>query len=97
LPYCFYRYARNPIYLGFLAILGGQALLFGSPGLAEYTVVAWSIGAAAVRCYEQPILARKFGAEYQAYQGAVRAWIPRLHPWAPPSAVPQDAHRRQPG
>ena len=61
----FYRYVRNPIYVGFLAILAGEALLFGSPGLLEYTAVAWCIGAAAVRFYEEPTLARKFGAEYQ--------------------------------
>ena len=82
----FYRYVRNPIYLGFLAILTGQVLLFGSPGLLEYTAVAWCIGAGAVRFYEQPTLARKFGADYEEYRRAVRAWIPRLHPWTP--AVP---------
>jgi hypothetical protein len=79
----FYRYVRNPIYVGFLAILLGQALLFGSPGLLEYTAVAWCIGAAAVRCYEEPTLARKFGTAYQDYRRNVRAWIPRLHPWTP--------------
>ena len=72
----FYRYVRNPIYVGFMAVLIGQALLFGSSGLVEYTVVAWCIGAAAVRFYEEPILARKFGAEYQAYRRAVPAWVP---------------------
>ena len=74
----FYRYVRNPIYVGFLIILIGQSLLFGSRGLVEYTAVAWCIGAAAVRFYEEPILTRKFGAEYQAYRRAVPAWIPRL-------------------
>jgi len=61
----------------------GYTLLFGSSGLVEYTVVAWCIGAAAVRFYEEPILARKFGAEYQAYRRAVPAWVPRLRPWTP--------------
>ena len=79
----FYRYVRNPIYVGFVVILAGQALLFGSVGLLEYTAVAWCIGAAAVRFYEEPTLGRKFGAEYQDYRRAVRAWIPRLHPWRP--------------
>ena len=74
---------RNPIYVGFLAILAGEALLFGSRGLLEYAVVAWCIGAAAVHWYEEPTLARKFGADYQAYRRAVRAWIPRPHPWTP--------------
>jgi|SRR6266536_1889872 len=79
----FYRYVRNPIYVGFLAIMVGETLLFGSSGLLVYTAVAWCIGAAAVRWYEEPILARKFGAEYQAYRRAVPAWLPRLHPWTP--------------
>lgn len=79
----FYRYVRNPIYVGFLVIMLGQCLLFGSPGLLEYTAVAWCVGAAAVRFYEEPVLARKFGAEYRDYKRAVRAWTPRLHPWTP--------------
>jgi protein-S-isoprenylcysteine O-methyltransferase Ste14 len=78
-----YRYVRNPIYVGFLVVLTGEMLFFGSPGLLEYTAVAWCIGAAAVKFYEEPILSRKFGADYAAYRRAVRAWIPRLHPWTP--------------
>jgi protein-S-isoprenylcysteine O-methyltransferase Ste14 len=80
----FYRYVRNPIYVGFLVILAGEALLFGSRGLLPYTAAAWCAGAAGVRFYEEPTLARKFGADYRQYRGAVRAWIPRLHPWTPP-------------
>ena len=79
----FYRYVRNPIYAGFLAIMLGQCLVFGSAGLLEYTAIAWCVGAAAVRFYEEPTLARKFGAEYQDYKRAVRAWTPRLRPWTP--------------
>jgi protein-S-isoprenylcysteine O-methyltransferase Ste14 len=81
----FYRYVRNPIYLGFLAVLVGETLLFGSRGLLDYTAVALCIGVAVVRFYEEPTLTRKFGAEYQQYRRAVRAWIPRLQPWTPPS------------
>jgi protein-S-isoprenylcysteine O-methyltransferase Ste14 len=79
----FYRYVRNPIYVGFLMVLAGQALLFGSRGLVEYAALAWCIGAAAVRFYEEPTLTRKFGPEYETYRSAVRAWIPRLRPWTP--------------
>lgn len=78
-----YRYVRNPIYAGFVVILAGQALLFGSASLLEYTAVAWCVGAAAARFYEEPRLARKFETGYQDYRRAVRAWIPRLRPWAP--------------
>jgi len=92
-----YRYVRNPIYVGFVAVLLGQALLFGSRGLLVYTAVAWCVGAAAVRFYEEPVLARKFGAGYQAYRRAVRAWIPRLHPWTPGEpATPAGPAPRQP-
>jgi len=93
----FYRYVRNPIYAGFVAILIGEVFVTGSPGLLEYTAVAWCIGAAAVRFYEEPTLARKFGAEYQAYRRAVRAWIPRLHPWTPEAgpAAPRQAEGRR--
>jgi len=94
----FYRYVRNPIYVGFVAILAGQALLFGSPGLLEYTALSWCIGAAAVRFYEEPILARKFGTAYQDYRHNVRAWVPRVHPWTPASqpraAEPDQAEDR---
>ncbi len=79
----FYRYVRNPISVGFLIVLLGEALLFGSPGLLGYALIAWCVGAAAVRWYEEPRLARAFGAEYQAYRQAVPAWLPRLHPWTP--------------
>jgi protein-S-isoprenylcysteine O-methyltransferase Ste14 len=41
----FYRYVRNPIYAGFLAVLAGEALLFGSRGLLEYAALAWCGGA----------------------------------------------------
>jgi protein-S-isoprenylcysteine O-methyltransferase Ste14 len=82
----FYRYVRNPIYVGFMGVLLGETLLFGSLGLLRYTAIAWCIGAAAVRLYEEPVLSRKFGAEYADYRRGVRAWIPRLHPWSPGTA-----------
>ena len=88
----FYRYVRNPIYVGFLIILIGQTLLFGTLGLVKYTAAACVVGVAAVRCYEQPKLAGKFGAEYEACRRAVPAWIPRLHPRTPGEPTAPGAH-----
>jgi protein-S-isoprenylcysteine O-methyltransferase Ste14 len=89
----FYRYVRNPICVGFLVVLLGQTLLFGTPGLLEYTVVAWLVGAAAVRWYEEPRLSRQFSTQYEAYRRAVPAWVPRLHPWTPDQeARPEEIH-----
>lgn len=40
------------------------------------------------RLYEEPALARQFGAEYDAYRRAVPAWWPRLRPWSRDEHVP---------
>jgi protein-S-isoprenylcysteine O-methyltransferase Ste14 len=78
-----YAHVRNPIYVGFLVVLLGQALFFGSAGLL-YAVIAWAVAAAVARWYEQPRLTRRFGEPYREYVRAVPAWIPRLHRWVPP-------------
>jgi protein-S-isoprenylcysteine O-methyltransferase Ste14 len=80
----FYAHVRNPIYVGFLVVLLGQALIFGSIGMARYAAIAWIIAASAVRWYEQPRLTRKFGEPYLEYLRAVPAWIPRIRAWTPP-------------
>lgn len=79
----FNRYVRNPMYVGVLMIILGQAVLFGSVGLAAYGVLFWAATAALVHWYEEPTLSRRFGAAYDAYRRAVPAWRPRLHPWVP--------------
>jgi protein-S-isoprenylcysteine O-methyltransferase Ste14 len=79
----FNRYVRNPMYVGLLVAILGQALLFGSLGVVVYAVFAWLAPAAFVRWYEEPTLVRKFGAEYEAYRNAVPGWWPRLRPWTP--------------
>jgi protein-S-isoprenylcysteine O-methyltransferase Ste14 len=78
-----YRYVRNPMYVAVLAAIVGQALLLGRLGLLLYAGAAWLIVAAFVRWYEEPTLARRFGADYEAYRRAVPAWWPRLRPWKP--------------
>lgn len=79
----FNRYVRNPMYVGLLVVLVGETLLFGQPALLLWAAAAWAATAAFVRWYEEPTLARQFGAEYVAYRRAVPAWWPRLRPWAP--------------
>lgn len=75
------RWVRNPMYVAVIAIIVGQALLFGRLSLLLYAVIAWALTAAFVRFYEEPTLQRMFGAEYTEYRSAVRAWWPRLRPW----------------
>lgn len=77
----FNRYVRNPMYLGLLTVIVGQALLFGRFSLLLYAAAGWVVTASFVHWYEEPTLTRQFGAEYEAYRHAVPAWWPRLRPW----------------
>jgi protein-S-isoprenylcysteine O-methyltransferase Ste14 len=79
----FNRYVRNPMYLGLIVAMVGQALLFGSLSLLLWAAAFWVITASFVRWYEEPTLVHEYGDEYQAYRRNVRAWIPRLRPWTP--------------
>ena len=76
-----YRYVRNPMYLAVVAAITGQALLLGQPILLGYAAVVWVTTAAFARWYEEPALARQFGAQYEAYRRGVPAWRPRTRPW----------------
>ena len=78
-----YRHVRNPMYVAVLAVIVGQALILGRLGLLLYAAAAWLVVAVFVRFYEEPTLARRFGADYEAYRRAVPAWWPRLRPWSP--------------
>jgi protein-S-isoprenylcysteine O-methyltransferase Ste14 len=76
-----YRYVRNPMYLAVVACIAGQALMLGQPVLLGYAAAVWITVAAFVRWYEEPALARQFGAQYEAYRNGVPAWRPRTRPW----------------
>src|SRR5260370_37318776 len=75
-----YRYVRNPMYLAVLAVITGQALLLGRPVLLGYAAAVAAAVIAFVYGYEQPTLARRYGAQYEAYRKAVPGWWPRLPP-----------------
>ena len=76
-----YRYVRNPMYLAVGAAITGQALALGQPILLGYAAAVWVTTASFARWYEEPALARQFGAQYEAYRNAVPAWRPRTRPW----------------
>jgi protein-S-isoprenylcysteine O-methyltransferase Ste14 len=82
-----YRYVRNPMYLAVTAVITGEALVLGRPVLLGYAAVVAAAFVAFVYGYEQPVLARRYGAEYEAYRRAVPGWWPRLAPArkAPPA------------
>jgi len=79
----FYRYVRNPMYVGFIAGWVGLWIVFGR---ANWWAIAIAVAVALgvdlfVRFYEEPTLARMFGADYDDYRRHVRRWLPRLHAW----------------
>lgn len=78
----FNRFVRNPMYVGLLTAILGQALLFDSVWLLVYAAIGWIITASFVRWYEEPTLVRQYGSQYEEYRRNVPAWIPRLRPWS---------------
>ena len=74
----FYRHVRNPMYVANLAIVVGQALLLGRFILLGYAAFFWLLFTSFVVLYEEPKLARTFGASYAAYRARVPRWIPRV-------------------
>jgi protein-S-isoprenylcysteine O-methyltransferase Ste14 len=70
-----FRWSRNPMYLGFVLLLLGTAILLGTAtpvlGPALFALVAdrWYIA------FEERAMQQKFGADYTAYKGRTRRWI----------------------
>jgi protein-S-isoprenylcysteine O-methyltransferase Ste14 len=76
----FFRYVRNPIYVGALLIVIGEAILTDALGVRLLFWIAGGFCAVHlfVVFYEEPTLQRKFGDEYEQYLKQVPRWIPRL-------------------
>jgi protein-S-isoprenylcysteine O-methyltransferase Ste14 len=77
----FYRYVRNPMYVAVVSTILGEAIVSGSLILLGYASLVWLVSHLFVVCYEEPVLRKKFGAEYVRFCGNVPRWIPRLRPW----------------
>jgi protein-S-isoprenylcysteine O-methyltransferase Ste14 len=76
-----YRYLRNPMILGGLLVLLGEAIIFGSS-----LIFLWCGCFGALNHFwfikrEEPDLESRFGDEYRQYKRNVPRWIPRRTPW----------------
>lgn len=78
-----YRYVRNPMYLGFAAGWIGLWFVFGhaNPLLIAITVAIAAGVHLFVVLYEERVLSKKFGVDYELYCRNVDRWLPRLHGW----------------
>jgi protein-S-isoprenylcysteine O-methyltransferase Ste14 len=72
-----YRWVRNPMYIGILLLLVGEALYFEAPSLLVYTLIVFVCFHLFVVAYEEPKLKEKFGDSYTHYCHTVPRWIPR--------------------
>lgn len=74
-----FRYVRNPVYWGNLAILAGLALMAETPLMAPLLVLwGFLVYSLSVRFEEQRLL-RRFGSEYEHYLATTPRWIPRFN------------------
>jgi protein-S-isoprenylcysteine O-methyltransferase Ste14 len=72
-----YRHVRNPMITAVLAILLGEAALFGSTGLLWLAAAFVAVNHTYFVLHEEPGLRARFGAEYDAYAATVPRWLPR--------------------
>jgi protein-S-isoprenylcysteine O-methyltransferase Ste14 len=79
-----YGYVRNPMYIGAALALSGAALFYRSIPLFGYAILFLLATHLFVVCYEEPTLARLFGADYEAYRARVRRWLARTSTGDPP-------------
>lgn len=71
-----YRYVRNPMYVGALVMLLGEAWAFRSVSILAWTVTWFVLINVIVLLYEEPVLTRRFGESYERYRRSVGRWIP---------------------
>ncbi|HEU4563136.1 MAG TPA: isoprenylcysteine carboxylmethyltransferase family protein [Gemmatimonadaceae bacterium] len=72
-----YRWVRNPMYVAGILIILGEAVLWQAPALLAYAAAFWLATHLCVMGYEEPALARRFGADYARYRREVPRWLPR--------------------
>jgi protein-S-isoprenylcysteine O-methyltransferase Ste14 len=76
-----YRFVRNPMYVGVVTAVLGQALLFRSNGVGIYAAILWGGFTAFIMMYEEPTLEKRYGSRYREFCKHVGRWMPRLKPW----------------
>lgn len=78
-----YAYVRNPMILGVIVVLLGEALTFRSWPIFIEAVIVFVMNTVYFIFSEEPGLEKRFGDEYRAYKRNVPRWLPRRTPWRP--------------
>jgi protein-S-isoprenylcysteine O-methyltransferase Ste14 len=66
------------MYMAVVTAIVGHALWYQSGAVAVYAIVVGLLFHAMIVLYEEPHLARVFGATYADYRARVPRWLPRL-------------------
>jgi protein-S-isoprenylcysteine O-methyltransferase Ste14 len=69
------------MYVAVVAVILGQALLFGDTHVLGFALFAWLVAHLFVVSYEEPTLRKTFGSDYETFRANVPRWIPRVTPW----------------
>jgi protein-S-isoprenylcysteine O-methyltransferase Ste14 len=70
-----YKFSRNPMYIGVMLMLIGEAVTTGSQTLWIYALIIFICFHAFILLHEEPRLKKVFGESYEAYRKEVRRWI----------------------
>lgn len=72
-----YRFVRNPMVLGTVLFLLGDAVLLGSVGVLVYAILVFAVMHLFI-LIEERSLGRRFGQEYSSYLQRTPRWWPRF-------------------
>ena len=78
-----YRHLRNPMILGVILLLLGEALILSSYGIAILALAFFILNTIYFIYVEEPRLEKQFGEAYRHYTVHVPRWLPRVKPWYP--------------
>jgi protein-S-isoprenylcysteine O-methyltransferase Ste14 len=70
-----YRVSRNPMYIGVVTAVFGQALIYASPGIAWYGIFLCVCFHLVVVLIEEPHLREQRGESYREYCRHVPRWL----------------------
>jgi protein-S-isoprenylcysteine O-methyltransferase Ste14 len=76
-----YRYVRNPMISGVLALLAAETLMLWSLPILCWLMAALLVNLIYIPFVEERGLVKRFGEPYLTYKKNVPRWLPRLRPW----------------
>lgn len=73
-----YKFVRNPMILGVLAILTAESLILNTINIFYWAVLFFLINCVYFKVFEEKQLERNFAGEYLEYKKRVPMWFPKI-------------------